>query len=80
MDLEVDKKQGQSEIGTVRDMAHKLIDHLTVVIGYTEIARQQRKLGHGVCAELAKIEAAAHRAIEMVRQASDRLKILEETK
>jgi hypothetical protein len=65
------------QIESMRQIAHKLIDHLAAVVGYAELARQRRQMKLGVCEELAKIEVSAKRAITMARLTTEHLKHIE---
>ena len=66
-----------AEMKAMRQIAHRVVDQLTAVSGYSQLALERRAAKMGVCAELNKIRTSAEKAIAMVRLALVHLSHLE---
>ena len=66
-----------TEMRAMRQIAHRVVDQLTAVSGYSQLALERRAAKLGVCAELNKIRTSAEKAIAMVRLALVHLSHLE---
>ena len=66
------------ELQLIDETAHKLVDQLTAVLGYAELALERRRQKQGVCDELQKIQNAANKAIAMVRLTVAQVKTMKE--
>lgn len=66
-----------AEMRAMRQIAHRVVDQLTAVSGYSQLALERRAAKLGVCVELNKIRTSAEKAIAMVRLALVHLSHLE---
>jgi hypothetical protein len=66
------------ELRSIQQISHKLIDQLTLVSGYSQMALERRKAKLGICEELEKIQSAANKAIAMVRLTCMHLREMEQ--
>ena len=56
-----------ADLRALRQIAHQLVDQLTAVSGYSQLALERRAAKLNVCGELRKIRMSADKAAELVR-------------